>query len=91
MIKKDVDETINKDGKKPTLKNYKKSDLIYESNHSFYKYHGIGKFNNLSLKSNYPFLVIFFNDLDKFDRLIPKKAKWKKEENGCVWYIFSII
>ena len=37
--------------KKPTLKKYNKSDLVYDSNHGFCKYHDIKKFDNLSLKS----------------------------------------
>ena len=74
--KKGDDETINKDDKKPTLKKYTKSD----SNHSFYKYRGIKKFDKLSLKSKYSFLADFFNDLDKFNRLKPQieKATEKK-------------
>ena len=34
-------ERINNDDKKPTLKKYNKSNLIYDSNHTFYKYHNI--------------------------------------------------
>ena len=44
----------------PELKNYSKSNLIYNANHSFYKYvHDRGKFNNLSFKSKYSFLANF--------------------------------
>ena len=35
--KKDNDEKIYKDERKPTLKKYYKSDLIHDNNHSFYK------------------------------------------------------
>ena len=49
--------------KKPTLKKYNKSDLIYDVKHSFYKY-DLKKFDNLSLKSKYSFLDKCFNDLN---------------------------
>ena len=39
LIKKGNAETINGDDKKkPTLKKYSKSDLICDTNHSFWKY-----------------------------------------------------
>ena len=37
-----------------------RSNLIYENNDSFYEYHNIKKFEGISLKSNYFFLVNFF-------------------------------
>ena len=47
-FEKEYDDIINK---KPTLKKYKESHLIYNNNYSFYKYHDINKFNKLSLES----------------------------------------
>ena len=45
--------------------NYSKSNLIYDANHSFYKYFCDNKkFDNLSLKSKYSFLDKCFNDLN---------------------------
>ena len=38
------------------------------------------KFDNLSLKSKYSFLVEFFNDLNKFKKLNKKFKKKKKTE-----------
>ena len=52
---------INKDDDKTTtIKKYNKSDVIFTSNHSAYKYHDIEKFDNLSYKSKYSFFVKFF-------------------------------
>ena len=39
---------------------------MYSSNHIFHKCHNIKKFDNLSFKSKYSFLIEFFNDLEKF-------------------------
>ena len=52
-------------------------------NQIFYKYYDIKKFGNLSLFLN-PFRAIVFNDLGKFDRIIPPKAKRKKKKTKCV-------
>ena len=74
------DETINEN---LTLKNYSKSDLIYDSNYSFYKcYRDIKKIDNLSLKLKHLFLVNFSNDLDKFIKLKTKRKNRKKTQ--CV-------
>ena len=63
----EFDETINK---KSRLKNYSKSDLIYETNHSFFKYYrDRKKFDNFSFKSTYSFLAEFLNDIDKVSDL----------------------
>ena len=63
----EFDETINK---KSRLKNYSKSDLIYETNHSFFKYYRESKkFDNFSFKSTYSFLAEFLNDIDKVSDL----------------------
>ena len=46
--------------KKPILKKFNRSNLIYENNQSFYQYHNVKKFEGISLKLNYFFLVNFF-------------------------------
>ena len=44
-----------------TLENYSKSNLMYNTDHSFDKYYcDSKKFNNLSYKSKYSFLAKFF-------------------------------
>ena len=78
--KKEGDETIIKDDKRPTLKKYNKSNLIYDSKItniwlSFYEHNDIKMFDNLSLESKYSFLADFFNNLDKYKKLKPKKEK----------------
>ena len=73
-----------KNDRKPTLKKYNKSDLIYDSNYSFYKYyHDLKKFDSLSLESKYSFLVNLFSDLDKFNKLKPQKEETKEKKNKC--------
>ena len=67
-----IDETINK---KPTLKNYGKSNLKYDGNYGFCKYGDIKKFDKSSLKSKHSFLANFFYDLDKFTKLKTQKEK----------------
>ena len=63
-----------------TFENFGKSDLIYNSNYSFYKYyHYIKKFDNPSLESKYSFLAKFFNDLNNVDKLKTQKKKRKKQ------------
>ena len=70
--------------KKPTLETYSKPSLIYDANHSFYKYYcDSQKFNNLSFKSKYSFVAEFFIDLNKFNKLKTQKEK-KIEKNNCV-------
>ena len=74
-------------------KKYNKSDLIYDSNHSFYKYyHDSKKFDNLCFKPKYSFLAEFLNDIDKFSDIIPRN-KHKKEKKhkgaGCSFKIIS--
>ena len=74
------DKTISK---KPTRKKYSKSDLTYDANHSFYKYFRDNRiFNNLSFKSEYSFLVEFFNDLDKLNKLKTQKEKTEKKKTN---------
>ena len=51
------DKAINQNDRKRALKNYYKSDLIYNANHSFYKYHDIKNFGKLSLESRYAFVA----------------------------------
>ena len=56
---------------KISLKNYNRSDLIYNEKYSFYKYHDIRKFNELYFQSKYAFLVSFYQDLKKPKNLEP--------------------
>ena len=74
----ELDETINK---KSTLKNYSKSNLIYDTYHSFFKYyHDNGKLENLSFKWKYSFSVEFLNDIDKFSDLKRQNKSTKKKK-----------
>ena len=41
------DGAISKDDRNPTSKKYNKSDLIYKTNHRFYKYRATKKFESL--------------------------------------------
>ena len=68
--------------KKTTIEKYNKSNLIYDSNHSFYKYHNINKFDNLSFKSKHSLLVNVFNDLDKFSRVKTHKENTKEKKTN---------
>ena len=56
----------------PVHESYSKSDLIYNSNYSKY-YRVSKKFDNLSFKSEYSFQAEFFNDINKFNKLIMKQ------------------
>lgn len=49
----EFDRIISKDDQKPTSKKYNKSDVIYKTSHSFYKYQDTKKIDGLSFKSNY--------------------------------------
>ena len=76
----EFDKIIKKE--KPTFKNYNKSNLIYNSKYSFYKYyHDSKKFDNLSFKSNYSFLYEFLNGLNKLNKLKTKEISKKKKAN----------
>ena len=63
---------------------YNKADLIYNTNHSFYRYLIIKKFDNLSVESKYSSLTEFSNDLNKFNKLKIQKEKIEKKKNKCV-------
>ena len=72
------DKIIKKE--RPAFKNYNNSNLIYNTDHSFYKYYcDSKKINNLSFKSKYSFLAKFFKDLNKFNKL-----KTQKEKKMCM-------
>ena len=75
------DEAINKSDRKPRLEKYNQSDLIYDTNHSFYKYHDIKKFDNLSSRSKWSFLF-FFNDLNKSNKLKIQKEQAKEKKTN---------
>ena len=65
-------------------RNYSKSNLIYDANHSFYKYYRDRKnFDGLSFKSKHSFVSNFFVDLDQLNNLNPHK-EITKEKNECV-------
>ena len=77
---------------KPTLENYSKPDLIYNSKYSFYNYYRNSKiFNNLSLKSKYSFLVELFNDLNKFNKIKHEKKKKKRKKQMCMIQLQNYI
>ena len=72
---------------KPARVRYSKSGLIYDSNHSFYKYFCYKeKFNRLSLKPKHSFLV----DLNKLNKINPQKIKNKREKNKYARQSFRI-
>ena len=74
------EEPVTIKREKSTLKKYNKSDLIYNNNHSFHKYfRDIKKFDKLSFKLKYYFLVNIFNDLDKLDELKTQKETTEKK------------
>ena len=53
------------------------------TNYSFYKnYRDSKNFDNLSLKSKYFFLLKYFNDLNKFNKLKTQKEKTEKEKTN---------
>ena len=80
------DEIIKKE--RQALENYSKSNLIYNSKLSFYKYYRHSKkFHSVSLKSNYPFLPQCYKDLNKFKEL--KTIKQKTEKKTTNLYIIS--
>ena len=77
----EFDKMIKKE--EPTFKNYNKSNLIYNSKYSFYKYHCDSKtFDNLSFKSKYYFLYKFSNNLNKFTKLKTIKEITKKKKTN---------
>ena len=60
--------------------NYTKSNLVYDTNHNFYRYYrNRKKFINFSFKLKHSFLNKFFDDLDY---LYPQK-RYKREETKC--------
>ena len=77
------DEAINKSDRKPRLEKYNQSDLIYDTNHSFYKYHDIKKFDNLSFRSKCS-LLLFFNDLNKSNKLKIQIEQAKEKKQICM-------
>ena len=80
--------------KKPTSKNYNKLDLIYNSKYTFYEYHGINGFNDLSFESKYNDLVLRHQVLKKFDSPEPHKGHTKEKKsivNGKVSKLYNEI
>ena len=61
LLKSDKKEQPIIKKEKQTIKKYNKSDLIYNSKHSFYKYYCDSKnFNNLSFKSKNEWIFKWF-------------------------------
>ena len=76
---------------KPTLENYNKSDLICNSNYSFWKYYrDREKFDKLSLKSKKLFLANLFDSLDKFNKKNTKNTKKTKQKAKMQMYIMQL-
>ena len=75
---------VNTDGfvkikkEKPDSRKYNRSTLIYDSKHSFYPYLNIKSFSTFSPTSKYSILLLFFNDLNKFNSLNPQSIKERK-------------
>ena len=86
----ELDKVIEKE--KLTLKMYNKLNVIYDSNFSFFKYYcDIKKFDNLSSKSMYSFLIRFFNDLDKFNKLKPQNEETKRKKQTSLMQLQNYI
>ena len=79
----ELDKIIKKEN--PKLKKHNKSNLIYGSSYNFFKYYrDIKKFGNLSFKSVYSYLISFFNNLNKFNKLKLQKEEIKEKKSKCV-------
>ena len=86
----ELDKVIEKE--KLTLKMYNKLNVIYDNNFSFFKYYcDIKKFDNLSSKSMYSFLIRFFNDLDKFNKLKSQKEETKRKKQTPLMQLQNYI
>ena len=60
---------------------YRKSNLIYDANHSFYKcYRDRKKFDNISFKSKHSFLNEFFDELDELNNLSQQNESTKERK-----------
>ena len=71
--------------KKSIPKGYNKSDLIYNTNHSFYdQYRNSEKFDKLYPDSKTQVLRNFLNEMDKFIDLIPQITTQGKTKNKSV-------
>ena len=74
----EFDKTIKRE--KPTDGNCSNSNLIYNADHSYYKYYRDSKkIDNLSFKWKYSFQVEFFEDLNKLNNSNPQKESTKVE------------
>ena len=61
-----------------------KSNLIYDANHSFYKYRDIKKIHKLPPEGKCSFLASLLNGLDKVSKLKPQKEETKEKKNKFV-------
>ena len=60
---------------------YRKSNLIYDANHSFYKcYRDRKKFDNISFKSKHSFLNEFFDESDELNNLSQQNESTKERK-----------
>ena len=70
--------------------NCSKSNLIYDANHSFYKYYrDREKFDNLSFKSKHSFLNEFFNELNKSINANPHKESTKERKINTTLELYN--
>ena len=91
--KKKKDETINKEekhDKKPTVKSYNKSTLIYSSKCSFYKNLDIDKFNQCSFLSQKRFISCFIKNLMNLLEQKLGKTQKREEQIECASENFRI-
>ena len=59
---------------------YNRSNLMYDSKQRSYEYSIIKNLNNFYPKSKQPNLASFYNDLDKFNNLNPRKGRTKEKK-----------
>ena len=68
-------------GKESIIGKYNESDLIYDTNHSFYKYYRDSKkIDNLSFRSKYSFLHEVLHDLKRFSDLKLRNGNTKNKK-----------
>ena len=69
---------------KGVIKKYNRLNLVYDSKYSFYEYYNIPNCSTMSPESIYPVLLLFFNDLNKFNN--PNKRKKRTKEKKATAY-----
>ena len=78
------DEKNDEMNYKPTLRKYNRSNLSYNNKYSFHEYNNTKKFNGLSFESKYAVLVLFYQDLNKFSGVEPRKGRTKEKQILCI-------